>query len=133
MRFSIFLFLIGLLFACPPAKKISSLLKIKGIPIEVVEIVEPFKEIPQLCRCVGILKRGNSTFEVEFYTSQDGNYFIPFVGKLVYEPSGIEGIKKLVVVGLKNSNNTFTVGYITNDLKYFFPAIVPLIKKGQKR
>ena len=129
MRFFLFFSLLGLAFSCPKPDELQSALKKIGLPIEKVKKVEPSKEIPQLCRCEGFVKNGNSTVEVDFYVSKDGNYFIPFVGKVVYKPSGIEGIKRITVISLRNSNHTLNLGFITSDLKYYFPQMVPLLKK----
>ena len=131
MRFFIFLPFIGLTFSCPTPKDLQKVLEKNSIPIEKVKTVEPFKEIPQLCYCTGFVKKGNSTIEVDFYVSKDGSYFIPFVGKVVYKPSGIKGIKRITVISLRNSNHTLNLGFVTSDLKYYFPQLIPIKVKSK--
>ena len=128
MRYALALLaLSGLTFAtCPSPQAVLKAVKSLGVPIKEVKKVEPYKEIPVLCRAVGVLEKNGATAEVDFYTTADGKYFLPFVGKVVYEPSGVEGIKRVKIVSVRNPNHSFTLGYVTNDLKYYFPEMLPL-------
>jgi len=129
MRFFIFLLSLSVVFACPKPEKVLASLKAIGLPLIKVRSVEPFKEIANLCRYRGVLKKGKNIENVDFYVSEDGKFFLPFAGRVVYKPSGIKGIKRITVVSLRNSNHTLNLGFITNDLKYYFPQIVPLPEK----
>lgn len=128
MRYTLALLaLSGLTFAtCPSPQAVLKAVQSLGVPIKEVKQVEPYKEIPVLCRAVGVLEKDGATAEVDFYTTADGKYFLPFVGKVVYEPSGVEGIKRVKIVSVRNPKHSFTLGYVTSDLKYYFPEMLLL-------
>ena len=116
-------------FACPPPQAVLEAVKALKVPIKEVKKVEPYKEIPTLCRAEGILEKDGMKIPVDFYTTADGKYFLPFVGKVVYQPTDVKGIKKVTIVSVRNSNHTFTLGYVTSDLRYYFPEMLRLKQK----
>lgn len=119
-----------LLFGCPSPKEVVEKFKSLHISFKAIYGVSPVKEIPFLCKVEGVIEKGSFTSEATIYITSDGKYFIPQVEKIVYRNTSIKNLKQLVAVDIKNPKNNFTIGYVTNDLKFFFPLIIPL--KGKE-
>ena len=122
---------VGIAYACPTPSEVLLTAQKLRIPVKVVKKVEPFKELPFLCKAEAIVEQNGVAAEVELFTTADGKYFVPFVGKVVYEPSGEKGIKKITIVSIRNETTSFTLGYVTNDLKYYIPALIPMVGGNQ--
>ena len=122
----VFFSLTGLVFACPKPDQVLSAVKSLGVPITEVKKIEPYKEIPVLCRAVGVLKKGDIQREVDFYTTADGKYLLPFLGKIEYKPSQVKGLKVIKITSVRNSQHSFILGYTTEDGKFYSPELVPL-------
>lgn len=130
MRFlPVGLLAVSVSFACPTPQAVLDAVKSLNIPIKEVKKVEPYEELPLLCRAEGILEKDGMRVPVDFYTTADGKYFLPFVGRVVYQPTEVKGIKRVTIVSVRNSNHTFTLGYVTSDLRYYFPEMLPLKQK----
>jgi len=128
--------LVGISFACPSPQSVLKAVKSLNIPIVEIKKVEPYKEIPSLCRAIGILEKDGVKKEVDFYTTRDGKYFLPFVGKISYKKTNVDGIVEIKVTSLRNKNHSFTLGYTTDNIRYYIPTMVPMEKnetKGGKR
>ena len=117
---------VAVAFSCPSPQAVLETAVRLNIPVKEVLKVETFKEIPILCRAEAVVGRDGFNATVDLFTTADGKFFIPFVGKVVYEPSGEEGVKKVTIVSIRNSTTSFTLGFVTNDLKYYFPAMIPM-------
>lgn len=134
LRGSFLLFVsFGLVYSCPKPEELLASLKGMGVPIGEIKKVSPFKEVKELCLVEGILKERKKKKEVIFFVSQDGKYMFPFAGRVVYKPTPVGCIKEVEVVGLGEENRTMVVGYVTSDLKFFFPQMVELPKKDQNK
>ena len=117
---------VAVAFSCPSPQAVLETAVKMNIPVKEILKVETFKEIPMLCRAEAVVGRNGFNATVDLFTTADGKFFIPFVGKVVYEPSGEEGVKKVTIVSIRNSTTSFTLGYVTNDLKYYFPTMIPM-------
>ncbi len=117
---------VAVAFSCPSPQAVLETAVRLNIPVKEVLKVEPFKKIPSLCRAEAVVEKDGFNATVDLFTTADGKFFIPFVGKVVYEPSGEEGVKKVTIVSIRNSTTSFTLGFVTNDLKYYFPAMIPM-------
>jgi hypothetical protein len=135
MRFIKFLTLslVGVSFACPPPQNVLEAVKKLNIPIKEIKKVEPYKEIPSLCRAIGVLEKDGIKKEVDFYTTRDGKYLLPFVGKISYEKTDVDGIVKIKITSLRNPQHSFVLGYTTDNIKYYIPTMVPLKKEQPKK
>jgi len=118
--------LTGLVFACPKPDQVLSAVKSLGVPISEVKKIEPYKDIPVLCRAVGVLKKGDIQREVDFYTTADGKYLLPFLGRIEYKPSQVKGLNVIKITSVRNGRHSFILGYTTEDGKFYVPELVPL-------
>jgi hypothetical protein len=126
LPFTVLLPLTGLVFACPQPQQVLSAVKSLGVPITEVKEIKPCSKIPHLCKAIGVIKKGDIQKEVDFYTTADGKYLIPFLGKIEYQPSPVKGLKVIKITSVRNSKHSFVLGYITEDGKYYSPELVPL-------
>lgn len=116
----------SLLFGCPSPKEVVEKFKTFQISFKAIYKISPVKEIPFLCKVEGIVKSGNFTSKGIFYITSDGRYFIPQIERIVYKDTPIKNLKRLVAVDVKNPQNNFTIGYVTSDLKFYFPLVIPI-------
>ena len=117
---------VAVVFACPSPQEILQTAVKLNIPVKKIVKVELFKKLPILCRAEAVVGKDGFNATTDLFTTADGKFFIPFVGRVIYEPSGEKDIKKLTIVSIRNSTTSFTLGYVTNDLKYYFPAMIPI-------
>ena len=118
--------LTGLVFACPQPRQVLEAVKSLGVPIAEVKEIKPCSKIPHLCKAIGVIKKGDIQKEVDFYTTADGKYLIPFLGKVEYQPSPVKGLKVVKITSVRNSKHSFVLGYVTEDGQYYTPELVPL-------
>jgi thiol:disulfide interchange protein DsbC len=106
---------------CPSPQQVIEMLKPLNVPVTKVENIEPFKDIPSLCRVTAVIYGQK---EVDFYVSRNGEYLVPFIGKVSFKPAPVKGLNEIWVTSLRNPKNTFRLGYTDDKQRYFIPQLV---------
>ena len=113
-----------LVFSCPKKEELFKKLQNLKVPVKEINYVKPSGQFKGLCEVEGIFLKGKKTFRSKFYTTEDGKYLIPFIGKIEMVPSKVlKGWKEIRIRSLRNSNNTLKIGFTNGSGKFYIPEI----------
>jgi len=113
-----------LVFSCPKKEELFKKLQNLKVPVKGINYVKPSRQFKRLCEVEGIFFKDKRTFTSKFYITEDGNYLIPFIGKIEMVPSKVlKGWREIRIRSLRNSNNTLKIGFTDGSGKFYIPEI----------